>query len=107
MDRTAVGRGDMTALEEHNCGHCGRPVIGGWSGTGQLLSVQITVDAQPIPSPEAELWWLVAGCRTWTLHTVARQLHPRDHRKIRQWPAGITPRRTVHPVHRCTPGEPT
>jgi hypothetical protein len=65
--------------------------------------VQVTVDAQPIATPEQELWWLtVAGCRTWTLHPVASQLHPRSALKIRQRPAGVYPRQTVHPEHKCT-----
>lgn len=93
----------MTKLEHAPCGHCGVDTIGGWSGTGQVLSVQVTVDAEPITTPEQELWWLtVAGCRTWTLHPVASQLHPRSALKIRQRPAGVYPRQTVHPEHRCT-----
>jgi hypothetical protein len=94
----------VTRLEHGPCGRCGRDVIGGWSGTGQILSVQVTVDAAPIPGPEQELRWLaVAGCRTWTLHAVAAQLHPRSARTIRLRPAGTRPRQTVHPEHRCTP----
>jgi hypothetical protein len=94
----------MTRLDQGTCGHCGRPVLGGWSGTGTMLSVQVTVDAAPLPSPEAELAWLaVPGRRTWTLHPVAGQLHPRSARMIRLRPAGIHPRQTVHPEHVCTP----
>lgn len=93
----------MAKLTETPCGRCGRLTIGGWSGTGELLSVQVTADLDPLTTPEEELTALVAGCRTWTLHTVARQLEPRTARIIRQRPAGTRPRQTVHPDHRCTP----
>lgn len=94
----------VTTLEHSPCPRCGVATIGGWSGTGQLLSVQVTVDAAPITDPEQELWWVaVAGRRTWTLHPVASELHPRSARKIRLRPAGVTPRQTVHPEHVCTP----
>src|SRR3954468_19407227 len=83
----------MTRIDHGTCGHCGRPVLGGWSGTGTMLSVQVTVDAAPLPSPEAELAWLaVPGRRTWTLHPVAGQLHPRSPRKV-----PLTPRRDPPP----------
>jgi hypothetical protein len=92
-------------LQTGPCPRCGRDVIGGWSGSGRLLSVQVTVDAAPIGDPEQELWWVaVAGCRTWTLHPVAGELHPRSARTIRLRPAGVHPRVTVHPDHRCTRG---
>jgi len=90
------------SLTHATCRRCGRETIGGWSGTGQLLSVQTTVDADPL-TPEQELRVLVAGCWTWTLYTVAAQLHPRSARIIRQRPAGTRPRQTVHADHQCTP----
>lgn len=93
----------MATLTRTPCGRCGRDTIGGWSGTGELLSVQVTVDAEPLTSPEQELAALVAGCRTWTLHPVAGQLHARTARTIRLRPVGH-PRQTVHPTHECAPG---
>jgi hypothetical protein len=92
----------MAKLTDTRCGHCGRQTIGGWSGTGELLSMLVSVDADPLASPEEELAALVAGCPTWTLHPVARQLHPRSARMIRTRPVGH-PRQTVHAEHRCTP----
>jgi hypothetical protein len=92
----------MARLTETQCRRCGRLTVGGWSGTGELLSVQVTADADPL-TPEQELAALVAGCWTWTLHTVAGQLHPRTARMIRLRPAGTHPRQTVHADHRCTP----
>lgn len=83
------------------CGHCGRDTLGGWTGTGRLLSMLVTVDTDPL-TPEGELRALVAGCSTWTLHTVAGQLHARLPATIRAHPAGTRPRQTVHPEHRCT-----
>lgn len=90
-------------ITNNRCGHCGRDVIGGWSRDGRTLSVQVTADADPLADPEQELAALVAGCPTWTLHPVARQLHPRSARMIRLRPAGIHPRQTVHAQHWCTP----
>ena len=92
----------MAKLTGNTCQHCGVPVIGGWTGTGELLSELVTVDAQPL-TPEQELAATVAGCRTFTLHTVAGQLHPRTAWTIRRRPAGTRPRQTVHPTHWCTP----
>lgn len=91
------------ALTQGPCGHCGRPVIGGWSGNGRVLSVQVTVDATPLTTPEQELAAAVAGRDTWTLHPVAGELHPRGPFEIRHRPAGTRPGQTVHPAHVCTP----
>jgi len=82
--------------EEHS--RCGRMVRGGWSYSG----FQVLVDADPL-TPELELAMILAGRRTWTLHTVAEELHPRGARQIRTRPAGTYPRQTVHPDHVCTP----
>jgi hypothetical protein len=92
----------MTGLDHGPCGRCRRQTIGGWTRGGRLLSEQVTVDAGPL-DPEQELAHLVAGRRTWTLHTVPDELHPRDARTIRLRPAGTIPRQTVHPDHTCTP----
>jgi len=86
--------------EPHN--RCGADTIAGWSGNGRSSGFQVRVDAQPL-TPEQELLLILAGRRTWTLHTVADELHPRPARVIRQRPAGSTPRQTVHPDHVCTP----
>jgi hypothetical protein len=67
------------------------------------MSVQVTVDAEPLASPEQELAALVAGRPTWTLQPIAGQLHPRSARMIRARLAGVHPRQTVHPEHHCTP----
>lgn len=92
----------MAKLTETECRRCGRMTIGGWSGTGELLSVQVTADADPLENPWQELLAILAGCTTWTLHPVARQLHYRSARMIRLRPVGH-PRQTVHADHRCTP----
>jgi hypothetical protein len=89
-------------LDHGPCNRCGRPIIGGWTRGGRLLSEQVTVDAAPLTA-EQELGHLVAGCRTWTLHAVPDELHPRTAWTIRARPAGTVPRQTVHPDHQCTP----
>jgi hypothetical protein len=93
----------MTRLDHTPCPRCGRATIGGWSGNGRILSLQVTVDAEPIPDPERELAVVLTGRHTWTLHPVAGELHPRGAFEIRQRPAGLAPRQTVHPAHQCTP----
>jgi hypothetical protein len=92
----------VTGLDHEPCNRCGRQIIGGWTRGGRLLSFQVTVDADPLDS-EQELAALVAGCRTWTLHTVPDELHPRTAWHIRNRPAGTIPRQTVHVDHQCTP----
>lgn len=92
----------MAKLTHTRCRHCGGMTTGGWSGTGEALSLLVSVDADPIPTPEWELWALMAGWRTWTLHTVPGQLYARTARVIRTRPVG-TPRQTVHAEHRCIP----
>lgn len=88
-------------LTEGPCRRCGRQTLGAWSGTGEMLSVQVTVDASPL-TPLQELAATLAGWRTWTFHPGARQLWARGARTIRSRPAG-TPRQTVHADHVCTP----
>jgi hypothetical protein len=88
-------------LDHGSCGRCRTPTIGGWSGNGRTSGFQVTVDAQPL-TPEWELWALLAGRRTWTLHVVPDQLYPRLPSTIRSRPAGTHPRQTVHADHECT-----
>jgi hypothetical protein len=86
-------------LEHAPCGRCGQDTISGLSGS-RACSVDVRVDAHPLTAVQ-ELHALVAGCRTWTLHTVADELHPRTVQVIRSRPAGTRPRQTVHAEHRC------
>jgi hypothetical protein len=81
------------------CRRCGQDTISGLSGT-RSAAVDVRVDADPL-TPVQELDRLVAGCRTWTLHTVADELHPRPAHVIRTRPAGTRPRQTVHAEHAC------
>jgi len=89
-------------ISDSVCRHCGRQTLGGWSGSGQVASIQVTVDAAPL-TPLQELAATLAGWRTWTFHTGVRQLHTRDAGTIRRRPAGTRPRQTVHAQHQCTP----
>ena len=91
------------ALEDLDCNRCGQRVIRGRTGNGRAAGLDVCVNAAAL-DPRQELAALVAGCRTYTLHTVARELHPRDARVIRARPAGTVPRQTVHATHQCTRG---
>lgn len=96
-----MGSQPAPPISSSTCGRCSRQTLGGWSGTGQVLSVQVTVDAAPL-TPLQELAATLAGWRTWTFHPGPGQLHPRTAGTIRSRPAG-TPRQTVHADHQCTP----
>ena len=102
MPTTDTGIKIMTTLTDGICRRCRTPTFGGWSRNGRMAAELVTVDSQPL-DPVQELRALVAGCRTWTLHTVARELHPRGPDAIRDRPAGTRPRQTVHATHVCTP----
>lgn len=95
------------ALTLGPCPRCGADTIRGLSG-GRLLGQDVRVDAGPL-DPRQELASLVAGCATWTLHTVAAELRPRLPHVIRARPAGTIPRQTVHADHVCgtPPGGPS
>jgi hypothetical protein len=97
------GRQEQTvALTRGTCRRCGTDTISGLTGNGRAVALDVTVDATPL-DPPGELRALMAGCATWTLHTVADELHPRPPSVIRSRPAGTRPRQTVHPTHWCTP----
>lgn len=82
------------------CNRCGRQTVAGLTNGGRVLAIDVTVDSRPL-DPLGELACLVAGCDTWTLHTVARTLHARTAIAIRTRPAGTRHHQTVHATHIC------
>lgn len=83
------------------CPRCRADILTGLSGT-RRAAVDVALDPAPL-NPPAELGRLLAGCRTWTLHS-GGQAHPRTAATIRARPAGTIPRQTVLADHRCSPG---
>lgn len=85
-------------LDTGPCPRCKGDTISGRSSGPTAWDIR--VDAAPL-DPLAELTSTVAGCRTWTLHTVAGELYLRSPRKIVSSPAGTRDRQTVHADHVC------
>lgn len=86
-------------MERKPCPRCRTTVLTGLSNGSRGASLEITVDRQPL-TPATELTAIMAGHRTWTLHT-AGELHARTPETITTRVAGSTPRQTVHADHAC------
>lgn len=89
----------MTTGKPTRCRHQGAPL------TLTEEGFDVRLDPEPL-GPLGELRCVLAGRRTYTVHTGTGAVFHRPARTIRSRPAGTIPRQHVHAEHQCTPSPP-